>query len=67
MDISGTFGEDLAANAVLGVAMVIFFCARDFCKRISHSDCAYDQEHGGLRIKLPTYRERPDVEDGTQL
>ena len=53
---SQTFLENVYANALLGVGMVMYLCLRDFCKRVSHSDCYYDQEHGGLKIKLPTWR-----------
>ena len=51
--ISETLAEDLIANAALGVLLVAVVCLRDFCKRVSHSDCAYDK---GLKIKLPTWR-----------
>ena len=54
MDMSDTFGEDLLANAILGTVMLMFVCARDFCKRVSRSDCVYDTEQG-LRVKLPTW------------
>ena len=52
---SETFQEDLLANAVLGLVMLLFVCARDFCKRVSRSDCVYDTGNG-LHIKLPTFR-----------
>ena len=55
--------EDLVANAILGAGMVLFFCCRDLCKRVAHSECAYDTEHGGLKIRLPTWRaEEPEAE-----
>ena len=54
--ISETFSEDLVSNAILGAVLVIYFCARDLCKRVSRSDCAYDCEKG-LQVKLPTFRE----------
>lgn len=60
--MSDTFYEDLLANALLGAGMVVFIFCRDFCKRVSHSDCVYDNEQGGLKIKLPTWRE-PDCDD----
>ena len=56
MEISKTMWEDIVANALLGTGMVLYFCFRDFCKRVSHSDCVYDTENG-LRLKLPTWRE----------
>jgi hypothetical protein len=59
----GTFGEDMISNAILGAVMIVFMLLRDFCKRISHSECAYDAEHGGLKIRLPTWRpEQPNLE-----
>ena len=48
--------EDLVSNLLLGVGMVLYFAGRDLCKRIAHSDCQYDSEHGGLKIRLPTWR-----------
>ena len=57
MSLSNTFGEDLLANAILGTVMLMFVCARDFCKRVSRSDCVYDTDHG-LRVKLPTWHGR---------
>ena len=50
---SETFTEDLLANAVLGLAMVLFVLAKDLCKRVSRSDCLLDSD--GLRVKLPTF------------
>jgi hypothetical protein len=56
MDISKTMWEDIIANTLLGTGMILYFCFRDLCKRVSHSDCYYDAEHG-LKMKLPTWRE----------
>ena len=53
--MSETLQEDLLANAILGLVMLMFVCARDFCKRVSRSDCVYDTGNG-LHIKLPTFR-----------
>ena len=50
-----SFLEDLVANSILGVGLVLVVCFRDFCKRVSHSDCVLDREHG-LAIRLPTWR-----------
>ncbi len=50
-----SFEEDLVSNALLGLVLVALMAARDLCKRISHSDCAIDSEHG-LMFKLPTFR-----------
>ena len=55
--VSDTLLEDLLANAVLGIGIVLVVCCRDLCKRVAHSDCVYDAEHGGLRLRLPTWRE----------
>lgn len=55
--ISETLAEDLIANSILGLSIVIVICMRDLCKRVSHSDCAYDN---GLKIKLPTWREEKE-------
>ena len=52
-----TFQEDLLSNAILGLVMLLFVCARDFCKRVSRSDCVYDTDTG-LRVKLPTWHGR---------
>ena len=52
---TSTFKEDLLSNAILALVMLIFICARDFCKRVSRSDCVYDTD-SGLRIRLPTWR-----------
>ena len=60
--MSEAFQEDLIANAILGIAMLVFVCAKDLCKRVSRSDCVLDQENG-LRIKLPTFRDEPTVQD----
>ena len=60
MEISQTMWEDLVSNGILGFGMVLYFCCRDLCKRVSHSDCYYDAENG-LKFKLPTWRE-PDGE-----
>ena len=53
MSLSETFIEDIVANALLGIVLVAVSCARDLCKRVSQSDCVYD--NGGLKIKLPTF------------
>ncbi len=53
MVFSETFAEDLLANALLGAVLIAVTCARDLCKRVSRSDCVYD--NGGLKIKLPTF------------
>ena len=60
--ISETLQEDLIANAVLGIALLVLACTKDLCKRIAHSDCAYDK---GLKIRLPTWRARDD--DDTEI
>ena len=49
MPTTDTFKEDLVS-----IVMLIFICARDFCKRVSRSDCVYDTDNG-LRVKLPTW------------
>jgi hypothetical protein len=54
-----TFQEDLISNAVLGLAAVVLLACRDLCKRIAHSDCRWDEEHG-LVMKLPTWRADDD-------
>ena len=54
-EISPTLIEDLASNAILGIVLVIYFCARDLCKRIAHSDCNYDEN--GLQVRLPTWHD----------
>ena len=59
--LSESFTEDLVANMILGIALVGVACMRDFCKRVSHSDCVLDKERG-LAIKLPTWRSRDDEE-----
>jgi len=56
--MSETFGEDMLANGILYVAGTITLLMYAFCKRVSQSDCQYDPEHGGLKLKLPTYRDR---------
>ena len=65
MVLTETMTEDLVSNALLGLGMVLFFCCRDLCKRVAHSDCVYDAEHGGLRVKLPTWRGEPESQDVT--
>ena len=60
MVLTETMIEDLVSNAVLGLGMVLVMCCRDLCKRVAHSDCIYDAENGGLRVKLPTWRENED-------
>ena len=61
---SDTFKEDLLANALLGLAMVLFICCKDLCKRVSQSDCLLDSD--GLRVKLPTFHGGgSSEEDGT--
>lgn len=49
-----TFKEDLLSNAILALVMLLFVCFRDFCKRVSRSDCVYDTD-SGLRVRLPTW------------
>ena len=49
--------EDLISNAILGIVLISVTCMRDFCKRVSHSDCAYDN---GLQIRLPTWHAKDD-------
>ena len=56
MEVSQTMWEDLVSNSILGLGMVLFFCCRDLCKRVAHSDCYYDAQNG-LKLKLPTWRE----------
>ena len=59
MDGLSTFEEDLVSNLILGAGMVAILALRDLCKRISHSDCGFDEN--GLMIKLPTWRpKKPD-------
>jgi len=60
MSISQTFTEDLISNAILLVVGLGVVCLRDFCKRVSRSDCVFDSEAGGLKIKLPTWHEPPE-------
>lgn len=60
--ISDTLVEDLVSNAILLIVGVGVVCLRDFCKRVSQSDCIYDPEHGGLKIKLPTFRDPEEPE-----
>ena len=62
--LSESFTEDLVANFILGVALDGVACMRDFCRRVSHSDCVLDKDRG-LAIKLPTWR--PREEDGEEL
>ena len=58
--------EDLLANAILGVALVLVTCTRDLCKRVSRSDCVYDPRDGGLRVKLPTFhRDTPTTSENS--
>ena len=52
--ISDSLSEDLLANAILGIVLIGVSCLKDFCKRVSHSDCAVDATNG-LSIKLPTW------------
>jgi len=63
MEISSTMKEDMIANALLGAGILLYYTLRDLCKRVSHSDCSYDNEHGGLKIKLPTWRESEEKGD----
>ena len=58
-EISQTFSEDLLSNAILGGVLILYFCCRDLCKRVSHSDCAFDCKKG-LQVKLPTWRDPPE-------
>ena len=60
--ITESFQEDLIANLILGAVLVGAACLRDFCKRVSHSDCVLDRENG-LAIRLPTWRPRDDDDD----
>ena len=55
MEITPTMKEDLLSNALLGAGILLYYTLRDLCKRISHSDCRYDADQGGLKIKLPTW------------
>jgi hypothetical protein len=55
-----TFQEDMISNAVLGFAAVVLLACRDLCKRVAHSDCRWDEEHG-LIMKLPTWRAPDEV------
>ena len=66
MDITPTMKEDLVSNALLGLGILLYYTLRDLCKRVSHSDCSYDNEHGGLKIKLPTWR-GDDDEKGNSI
>ena len=52
--LSETFYEDLVSNAILGIVLIGAACLKDLCKRVSHSDCAVDEN--GLKLKLPTWR-----------
>lgn len=58
-----TLQEDLLSNTLLAIVLILFSCARDFCRRVSKSDCVYDTDNG-LHIKLPTYRRRDDSDEG---
>lgn len=60
--ITETMTEDLVANALLGIVLIGVTCMRDFCKRVAHSDCAYED---GLHIRLPTWHARPQDDDET--
>ena len=60
MELTDTLKEDLVSNLLLGIGMVLYFAGRDLCKRIAHSDCQYDSNEGGLKIKLPTWRDDED-------
>lgn len=62
MEISTTMKEDLISNLILGAGFIIYMCSRDLCKRVAHSDCVYDSNDGGLKIRLPTWRETDDDE-----
>ena len=55
--MSETFSEDMLANGILYVAGTITLLMYAFCKRVAQSDCQYDPEHGGLKMKLPTFRD----------
>ena len=55
--ITETLQEDLVSNGLLALVLVCVLCMRDFCKRVSHSDCSYDR---GLKIRLPTWRAQDD-------
>ena len=55
MEISSTMKEDMISNALLGAGILLYYTLRDLCKRVSHSDCRYDNEHG-ITYKLPTWR-----------
>ena len=63
MEWSETFKEDLVSNLLLGIGMVLYFAGRDLCKRIAHSDCQYDANEGGLKIRLPTWRTDADADE----
>ena len=54
MELTDTFKEDIVSNLLLGAGLVLYFAARDLCKRISHSDCRYDGDRG-LIFALPTW------------
>ena len=58
--LTDTFAEDLLSNLILGCGLVALVCLRDFCKRVSHSDCNVDDNK--INIKLPTWRADHTVE-----
>ena len=63
-----TFQEDLISNAVLALLGLCVVGLRDLCKRVSHSHCRYDAEHG-LDVRLPTWHdpEAPEAPQAEQL
>ena len=59
MEITDSFKEDLISNGVLALVGILILGLRDLCKRISHSHCRYDKEHG-LDVRLPTWRSKEE-------
>lgn len=66
MEWTPTLQEDIVSNLLLGIGMITYFALRDLCKRISHSDCRYDKEHGMI-FALPTWRKDDDNENDNEL
>ena len=49
-----TLQENLLSNGILAVIGLAVLTCRDICRRVSHSDCAIDDNK--LHFKLPTFR-----------
>ena len=56
MELTKTLQENLLSNGILAVIGLAVLTCRDICRRVSHSDCAIDDNK--LHFKLPTFRTR---------